>query len=140
MSSRREDELNFVKTRDPIASVEVDLDSIPEELCGYQDIVLAALKAILGQPPKLRATMYVYESVSVNFGQPGYSVFFGFAGGERHLLSLLSAFKKVEGVKAKASDSILARQAVCQFHIEGGEVWFPEEECIWQTFTNEAAD
>lgn len=135
MPSLREDELNFVKTRDPIASVEVDLDSIPDELCGYEDTVLKALKAILDQHPKLRASLYVYESVSVNFGQPGYSVFFGFAAGEKHLLTLLSAFKKIEGFKAKISDSIDARQAVCRFHVQDGNVWYPEEECVWQTFT-----
>lgn len=135
MTSRREDELNIVKSRDPIPSVEVDLDSIPDELCGYQDIVLSALKKIVTVNPKLHASIYVYESVSVNFGQPGYSVFFGFAGGEKPLLSLVTTFKKIEGVKVRASDFIETRKSVCQFHIEEGEVWYPQEVCVWQTFT-----
>ena len=135
MTTRAEGELNFVKRRDPIASIEVDLDSIPDELFGYEGIVLQALKAMLVRQPTLRTSLYVFESTSVNFGSPCYSVFFGLAGGEKHLPALLSGFKRVEGIKAKASDYIETRRSVCRFHVEDGDVWYPQDVCVWQTCT-----
>jgi hypothetical protein len=75
-----ENELQISSSRDPLPTVEIDIDSIPENYHGYGDLVVNALAAAASELPKLRATIYVYQGMSINFHQQTQSAFFGVAG------------------------------------------------------------
>ena len=123
--------LQFVRTRTPMATVEIDVDSIPSDCFGYGDFVKQALAELAERWRALRATVYVYEGPSVNFGGYSHSAFFGVAGDKRVLDALHAVFSGVRGVKVRYSDAILASQAICQYHAEDGRVWRPLEEGTW---------
>ena len=93
MLKRPESELQFVRSRDPLPTVEVDLDCIPEELHGYGELVTKAMSAIAAKYPKMRATIYVYQGQSINFHHQTWSAFFGVAGDKKLLDVLLKAFQ-----------------------------------------------
>lgn len=131
-------ELHFVRTSEPMATVEIDLDSISPEQYGYSELVDKALIEFAQRSPTLRATIYVYQGPSYNFGVSGYSAFFGVAGDKRVLSQLYATFKSTPGLQARYSDSILASRSLCQYHIEGGRLWEPLEEGVW--YTGEAGD
>ena len=67
MLKRPESELQIARSRDPLPTVEVDLDCIPEELHGYGELVTKAMSTIAAKYPKLKATIYVYQGPSINF-------------------------------------------------------------------------
>ena len=62
MLKRPESELQFVRSRDPLPTVEVDLDCIP----GYGELVTKAMSTIAAKYPKLKATIYVYQGQSMS--------------------------------------------------------------------------
>jgi len=124
-------ELHFIQTRDPMSTVEIDLDSLPDGSSGYAQMVVAALAPLAASDSGLRATVYVYQGPSVNFGNYGYSAFFGAAGDRRVLVALYAFFCGAAGLKVRHSDQIRQSQAVCQYHLEDGRLWSPEEEHVW---------
>lgn len=132
-------ELNFKTSREPLASVEVDLDSIADELCGYGDIVADGLAAWAASNPDATATVYVFDSVSVNFHERTNSAFFGVVGRQAVLDAILAALKGVRGVRARHSDCILARNGIATFHVEGGLVWQAEDNITWVTSVADSA-
>lgn len=131
MIIRSESELNFVKNRTPIPSVEIDLDSIPDGISGYGNLIFDGLSAFAKKNSKLIATIYVQEGSSVNFGTQTWSAFFGISGSERLLHPLLAAFQRVKGMKARFSDYIKPPYESRQFHIQDGLVWQGYEEGSW---------
>lgn len=126
-------ELDFVPAHGPMPTVEVDINSIPEEFLGYVDLLTQALQPAVSRSPAIRASLYVYQGQSINFGRPTFSVFIGVAGQAKLLESVLTAFRKVAGVQARYSDYIDPDQAVCELHIQNGCVWQPIDAFIWQT-------
>jgi len=124
-------ELTLRSSKEPLATVEVDLDSIPEERCGYGDIVADGLTSWAANNSDETATIYVYESPSVNFREPTNSAFFGVVGKKAVLDGVMTALKRVPKVRVRPSDSILARSASATFHIEGGAVWQVDDEITW---------
>ena len=66
MLKHPESELKIVRSRDPLPTVEVDLDCIPKELNGYGELVTKAMSAIAAKYPKMRATIYVYQGQSMS--------------------------------------------------------------------------
>jgi hypothetical protein len=124
-------ELQFARTRAPMATVEIDVDSIPSNYFDYGQFVEQALADMAERWPALRATVYVYEGRSINFGDYSHSAFFGVAGDKRVLAALHAVFSVVRGLKVRYSDSILASQAICQYHLEDERVWRPLEEGTW---------
>ena len=124
-------ELHFVDSRSPMATVEIDIDSLPEGTYGYESLVQSALAPLAAANPDLKATVYVYQGQSVNFGEYGYSAFFGVAGSRLPLPALHAIFSGVAGLKLRYSDSIVQSQALRQYHVEGGHIWMPEEEGVW---------
>ena len=124
-------ELQFVRTRSPMATVEIDVDSIPSHCFGYGHLVEHAMAQLASCSPALRATVYVHEGPSINFGANSHSAFFGVAGDRRVLEALHAVFSVVREVKVRYSDSILASQAICQYHMEDARVWRPLEEGTW---------
>jgi hypothetical protein len=126
-------DLKFVRSSAPLATVEIDLDSIPERYFGYSDLVFSALRPLAQSDPSLRATVYVYQGPSINFGVQSYSAFFGVAGDKKLLRALNDVFASTKGMQVRYSDHIQISNALCQFHIEGGQVWQPEDALTWST-------
>lgn len=133
MLKRPESELQIVRSRDPLPTVEVDLDCIPEELHGYGELVTKAMSTIAAKYPKMRGTIYVYQGQSINFHQQTWSVFFGVAGDERLLDVLLKAFQGAKVVNVRFSDFIDPSTATKDFHVQDGYVWQPLESGTWYT-------
>jgi hypothetical protein len=134
MLERPESELQFVMPRDPLPTVEIDIDSIPEGLHGYSDLVTRSLSSVADKSIKLRATIYVYQGMSVNFHQQKtWSAFFGVAGGKKLLDVLLKAFQSAKVGNVRLSDYINSSTATRDFHIQDGHVWRPIEAGTWYT-------
>lgn len=124
-------ELHFIDSRGTMPTVEIDIDSLPEGLFGYSDLVGAVLLQLANATADLKATVYVYEGPSVNFGGYGHSAFFGVAGSRLVLPALYDAFCNAAGLKVRHGDQISQSQALCQYHVEGGRLWMPEEAHVW---------
>ncbi|HZJ97730.1 MAG TPA: hypothetical protein VFD12_07855 [Oligella sp.] len=133
MIERPENELKIVTPRDPLPTVEIDIDSIPEGLHGYSDLVTRALSAVAEESINLRATIYVYQGMSVNFHQQTWSVFFGVAGDKELLNVLLKAFQSAKVGNVRLSDYIDPSMATRDFHVHDGHVWRPLEAGTWYT-------
>ena len=135
MIEKLAEELSFIQTNSPIPTIEVDLDSIPEDNYGYSSLVVNALESFVAQRSDIRSTLYVYQGSSVNFHTNTFSAFIGVVGNEQiKLLNLLLAsFRSVSGIKARYSDSINSSSGVCEFHIEDGHVWSPIDVITWYT-------
>lgn len=130
MLERSEKELQIVRPRDLIPTVEVDLDSIHEDLHGYGELVSAAITCVAAKFPKIRSTIYVYQGASVNFHRQTWSAFFGVAGDKRLLNVLLNAFRRAKA-NARLSDYIDPSTATREFHVQDGIVWRPFESGTW---------
>lgn len=133
-------ELNFVQAREPMSTVEIDLDALPEDSFGYAQLVETALAPLVAAEPDLRATVYVYQGPSVNFGAYGFSAFFGVAGDRRVLSALYSSFCSAPGLKVRYSDQIQQSQAIREYHLEQGQLWRPYEEYVWYAGPDEQQD
>ena len=135
-------DLNLVWPNAPIPTVEVDLNSIPEELFGYDNLVFQAIQPFVAGFPKIRVTIYVYQGPSVNFHEHTFSAFFGVAGQKKkELLELiLHSFRKISGVKVRNSDYIDASMGLSEFHIENGVVWRPADAVTWYSETQHNND
>lgn len=131
MIERQETELHLLRSREPIPTVEVDMDSLPESLFGYGDTVVASLRGIAHDSEELRATIYVYQGESVNFGTYSWSAFVGIDGPIALLEPILRGFEAIPGVRARLGDSIRPSQGLCEFHIEDGRVWRPSDAITW---------
>lgn len=123
--------MRVVRKRQPLPTIEVDLGSIPSGYRGYDQLARQALSSLAAGSPATRSTLYVYQSGSTNFGDWSDSAFFGVAGESRALEELHAAFSSVRGVRVRFSDFILASDAVCQYHLEGGRLWKPLEDGVW---------
>jgi len=135
-------DLNLVRPNDRLCTVEVDLNSIPEELFGYGDLVAQTIQPFAASSPELRATIYVYQGPSVNFQENTFSAFLGVAGqNKKELLTLLlHSFRRVSGVKARNSDYIDASMGLSEFHMENGVVWRPSDATTWYSETQHSDD
>jgi hypothetical protein len=133
MLKRPESELQIVRSRDPLPTIEVDIDCIPENLHGYGDLVSNAITPIAAKSPKMRATIYVYHGPSINFNQQTWSVFFGVAGDKMLLDVVLNAFRAAKIVNVRFSDYIDPSTASKDFHVQDGYVWRPYESGTWYT-------
>jgi len=133
MLERPESDLQIVTPRDPLPTVEIDIDSIPESLHGYSDLVTRALSSVAEKSIKLRATIYVYQGMSVNFHQQTWSAFFGVAGDKKLLDALLNTFQSAKVANVRLSDYINPSTATRDFHVQDGHVWRPLEADTWYT-------
>lgn len=133
-------ELSFVESSNPLPTVELDLDSLPDNMFGYGDLVPQSLQAFAANNLDVRATIYVFQGQSVNFHKPTFSVFFIVAGkSKQKILDILfRAFNMIKGVKVKSSDHIPTSMGIREFHIEGGSVWCPIDSVSWSSY--EAGD
>lgn len=116
------------------------MDSLPESLFGYGDTVVGALRGIAGASEELRATIYVYQGDSVNFGTYSWSAFIGIDGPIALLEPVLRSFEAIPGVRARLGDSIRLPAGLCEFHIEAGRVWRPSDAITWYADDDEGND
>ena len=130
MQEKPAEQLNFVRSPKTFPTVEVDIDSVPESV-DFDDSLYAALKIYASKNSGTRATLYIYESPSVNFHERTYSAFVGVAGPEKLLGVVMSTFQSLPGIRVKYSDSITIDQSWPKFHIENGEVWRPLDIQTW---------
>ncbi len=140
MLKHPESELKIVRSRDPLPTVEVDLDCIPKELNGYGELVTKAMSTIAAKYPKMRATIYVYRGQSINFHQQTWSAFFGVAGDKKLLDVLLNAFQGAKLDNVRFSDYIDPSTATKEFHVQDGYVWRPFESGTWCTDSQDEED
>lgn len=131
MQRRSTTELNFVFPKDPIPTVEVDIDSLPEHLHGCAEILRQALEGFVSAHPALVATMFIYVGESNNFLRPTYSAFIGVAGPKAVLQNVHDAFVPLDGVHVRYSDYIPAASGRPELHIEDGKLWLCEEPGTW---------
>lgn len=124
-------ELHFVHARDPLPTVEIDLDTLPAGMHGYGQLVEAALSPLAAADPDLRATVYVFHGPTVSFGNYGYSAFFAAAGDRRVHGALHAVFQGTAGLRVRHGDHIDPAQALRQYHLEDGRLWCPDEEYVW---------
>lgn len=124
-------ELNFVPAKEPIPTVEVDIDSLPEQNYGCADILRKSLDAFALAHPTLVATIYIYVGPSTNFIKPTYSAFIGVAGPTSFLKGAYDAFAAIKGAGVRYSDYIRASDGRCELHIEDGKVWLCDEPGEW---------
>lgn len=144
MLRRKSSELNFVRSREPKPTVEVNrdlLDAMEPETSSYQ-IAQPALAACAKNHPDLVATVYTYETMSVNFHKPCWSEFLIVAGPQVALDALHQAYSAKPGLQVRYSDAIPPSEGIRAYHLEGGRLWEIEEEGMWFSKSTEeiAAD
>lgn len=128
------DELSFVKTKAMLRTIEIDIDSIPEEYHDYDDIIISALSEVARNDNELLATVYTLNTMSSNFYERTWSAFIGIASGKQLLDCLLSAFKSAKVGRVRYSDSIDPGAAYMAYHVQDGLVWLPSEAGYWRAF------
>lgn len=126
-------DLEFIDSTSPLPTIEIDIDSIPEEYFGYGDIVGNSLKIFAEKNKKIDASIYVYQGMSVNFHDNTFSAFFGVDSKKNIEIidHLLIEFKKIKEIKARLSDYIMASDSLLEFHVENGTVWRPADAETW---------
>jgi hypothetical protein len=133
-------DLNFLNAKEAMSTVEIDVDSLPEGSFGYAQLTEWVLAPLAAANPDLRATVYVYEGPSVNFGNYGHSAFFGVAGDRRVLGALYASFRDTPRLNVRHSDQIRQSQSIRQYHLEDGVFWPPEEEGVWYAGADDEDD
>lgn len=131
MISRSLKELHLAKDlKTPRVSIEIHAESLEAENHDLHQIASLALWVLAAKDTKLKATIYLYGTMSVNFHEQAWSEFLVIAGPEVVLNALYQAFS-LPKVKMKGSEYIAPRQATPMFHIEDGHVWEPEDALNW---------
>jgi hypothetical protein len=134
MTTKPANELGFRKSSEPIATIEIDTDSIPDadRLQTVMKTLLSLASADLG----LRATLYVLATVSCNFHEMTNSDFIGVVGPLSVLQALESNLSRISGSRVRFSDYISTRESVMAYHIEGGVLWCPEDALTWHAYAS----
>lgn len=139
-------ELNFVLPKEPIPTVEVDIDSLPEPNYGCADILQKSLDGFALAHPTLVGTICIYVGHSTNFSKPTYSAFIGTTEPTSILKAAYNAFAAIKGADVRYSDYIRAADGRCELHIEDGKVWLCDHPGEWysiqggESFPTSAAD
>lgn len=93
MITRRSDELKFRRSKRPLATVEVDIESLEEAGKDFPDTLYESLKLFAESDEECRASIYLYETESCNFmsrkRELTYSISIGVAGGGRRVHNVL---------------------------------------------------
>ncbi|MFK0089213.1 hypothetical protein ACIQUS_18205 [Pseudomonas sp. NPDC090755] len=124
-------ELQFVSSRSPLPTVEIDSQSMEDAGFSITRTVMEVLSRLAAEDASLRATLFLYGTVSVNFRDPCWSEFLLVAGPKKVLTALGAAFGRLPGVRSRFSDYVPASEAVRTFHVEDGMVWEKEDGSTW---------
>lgn len=131
MLIRQSKDIKIVKTSNTLATIEIDIDSIPQELFGYTKLFEKFLSKYAAEHTDIIATIYVYHTPSINFGRHSQSVFFGIAGDKKLLSVIENVFSSIAGLSVRLSDYIDPSKATKDFHIQDGYLWQPYETGSW---------
>ena len=157
--------LRLKTSTDPVETVELDLDSL--EIIGYDGsfgFIKYALGSYAKDHPETTATIYSYEGMSANSGQPHWSVFLGVVGNHKKEVraaiqfgftgfvgvskSVMAIYRekeihdKTKPWARNPSDYINLEVAEPLYHIEDGRVWMEYEPFSWHSLAEwaEVAD
>lgn len=131
-------DLHFVRTKEPIPTVEIDLDTLPKQCHRCADVLQKSL-ALLAKNFDMVATIYIYVGPSVNFHKHTWSAFIGVAGPKSILKNVFEAFSLLGGVSVRYSDDIQSSEGRCDVHIEDGKVWLTDDSVTWYADQEENA-
>jgi len=124
-------DLHFVFPKEPIPTVEIDVDTLPAQCHGCADVLQKSLSTVAAKHSGMVATIYIHDGPSVNFGKQTYSTFMGVAGPESLLTNIFDAFSSLGGVNVRYSDDIRSSDGRRDVHIEDGKVWLAEDCVTW---------
>ena len=131
MIQRSISKLNFVKSHDPMPTVEVQAESLENQGLLLNGIISSALARYAANNPTSKATIYMYGTMSVNFHTAGWSEFLIVAGNQKILKVLYDTFSRLPQVQSRFSDYIAPNQGIQAFHVEDGLLWRPEDAITW---------
>lgn len=126
-------ELQYVSSREPLPTIEVDVDTLDPDGSTVADIVKEALAKHAAAHPALRATAYMYFTPSVNFGEMISSEFVIVAGPKSVFDVVLASFKIIDNVRCRPSDMIRPKLHMAIAHAEKGSLWVPLDTVTWGT-------
>ncbi|CAK9888624.1 MULTISPECIES: hypothetical protein [Pseudomonas] len=132
-------ELQFVNSRSPLPTVEVDSQSMEDAGFSITRTVLEVLSRLAAEDASLRATLYLFGTVSVSFREPCWSEFLLVAGPEKVLSAVGASFERLPGVRSRFSDYVQSSQAARTFHVEDGRVWEKEDGSTWYSHSQQEA-
>jgi len=115
--------LKLKGTNDMLPTVEVDYGSQNDAAMRCFGAVYRALATMAASKAALRATIYVYEGTSINFGSPTSSIWFGVAAPEKTLTTLFAVLGSVSGIRVRYGEYVHALNCHRLFHVESGVVW-----------------
>ncbi len=127
-----ESKLHLKIAKSPLATVEVDVDSLEAQGKTFPDVIYESLVEYAeDQWEDPCFSVYTYFTQSVTFNEPTNSFFTGVVGEKGFLKSLLRNFSSISGVQARFSDYIDPKQSVLEYHVESGYVWRRYEPGLW---------
>lgn len=140
MKTIESEKLDFVKSKTPQPTVEVDQDSEDRDGKSIPGVVIDVAADFAKNNPGTRASIYAYSCESINFHEPTWSVFFIVDGSKDLLSALEMAFARRSGFKSRLSDYIEPKQGHCEYHIQDGELWMPYELDTWFAYESDDED
>lgn len=140
MVTRTISELNFVKGRNPMPTVEIHAESLEAQGYYLGQIVSKALTGFAEKNPRSVATVSLFGTMSVNFHEQSWSEFLIVAGDEKVLKALGTAFSELPRVKSKYSDYIVPSDGRVAFHVQDGRLWEPEDAITWYSTETESGN
>ena len=129
MKTKAASELNFKNSSEAIPTVEIDTDSVSD----FERLrtIRRTLVLLAAKDPGIRATIYVYATVSFNFHEMTNSDFIGVVGPVSILQALQAELSRLPGVRSRLSDYISTRESAMVYHLEHGNLWVPEDALTW---------
>lgn len=133
-------QLNFLRPRESIPTVEVDIDSLPDGNGGCAELLRSALSSLAARNPKLVGTIYIMVGGSVSFGSRTVSAFIGVAGPKRLLPAVFDALQRLGSVRVRYGEEIDQADGRLEVHIQDGLVWLCEDDATWYAEKHTSSD
>ncbi|WP_156901620.1 hypothetical protein [Azohydromonas australica] len=132
MTVKKTQELRIERSNEPIPTIEVDEDDIPEQLCGWEDLLGKALAHAARKWPDRVTTVYSHQRPSTNFGMQTCSVFF-IVNDYALLDTVRDAFRNAGVRRVRGSDSLRPSWGTPQYHLEDGVAWRRADAITWES-------
>jgi hypothetical protein len=140
MIKRSVSELHFIAGRDPLPTIEIQVESLEAQGLHLSEIICSTLSHFAENNPESRATIYSYSTMSVNFQTQSWSEFLIVAGDKKVLKALYSAFSNFPKVNSRYSDYIAPSDGTKHYHVEGGQLWQVEDAATWYSALPDEAE